>query len=97
MFALSNRKALVTGASGGIGSAIARGLYQQGATLGLVGRNKAELDALARELGETIWPLLDEQKIRVNIDTIFPLEKFRDAHIRMESGNHFGKIILSLD
>ena len=52
---------------------------------------------IAEELRETIWPLLNTQKIRVHIDSIFPLEKFKDAHIRMESGNHLGKIILSLD
>ena len=52
---------------------------------------------IAEELREIIWPLLNTQKIRVHVDSIFPLEKFRDAHIRMESGNHLGKIILSLD
>ena len=52
---------------------------------------------IAEELRETVWPLLDTQKIRVHIDSIFPLEKFKDAHIRMENGNHLGKIILSLD
>ena len=52
---------------------------------------------VAGELRETVWPLLDRQKIRVYIDSVFPLEKFKDAHIRMESGNHLGKIILSLD
>ncbi len=52
---------------------------------------------IAEELRETIWPLLNTQKIRVHVDSIFPLEKFQDAHIRMESGNHLGKIILSLD
>ena len=52
---------------------------------------------IAGELREIIWPLLNAQKIRVHVDSIFPLEKFKDAHIRMESGNHLGKIILSLD
>ena len=52
---------------------------------------------IAEELREIIWPLLNTQKIRVHVDSIFPLEQFRDAHIRMESGNHLGKIILSLD
>ena len=52
---------------------------------------------IAEELRETVWPLLDKQKIRVHVDSIFPLEKFKDAHIRMENGNHLGKIILSLD
>ena len=52
---------------------------------------------IAEELREIIWPLLNTQKIKVHVDSIFPLEKFRDAHMLMESGNHLGKIILSLD
>ena len=52
---------------------------------------------VARELLNTVWPLLEGHKVRVHIDSIFPLEKFKDAHIRMESGNHSGKIILRLD
>ena len=52
---------------------------------------------IANELRDSVWPLLDSQKIKVHIDSVFQLEKFKDAHIRMESGNHFGKIILTLD
>ena len=52
---------------------------------------------IAGELHETVWPLLDSKKVRIHIDSVFPLEKFKDAHIRMENGNHLGKIILSLD
>ncbi len=52
---------------------------------------------IANELRETVWPLLDSQKIKVHIDTVFQLEKFKEAHIRMENANHLGKIILSLD
>ena len=70
MFALSNRTAIVTGASGGIGSAIARGLYQQGATLGLVGRNKAALDALARELGENTHVIAADLSDPASIDAM---------------------------
>ncbi len=52
MFDLTGRKALVTGASGGIGEAIARALHAQGATVGLHGTRREKLDALAGELGE---------------------------------------------
>jgi 3-oxoacyl-[acyl-carrier protein] reductase len=52
MFTLSDRKVLVTGASGGIGGAIARAMYAQGATVALAGRNREALDALAVELGD---------------------------------------------
>jgi 3-oxoacyl-[acyl-carrier protein] reductase len=52
MFDLSGRTALVTGASGGIGAAIARQLHGQGATVVLAGRRRAALAALADALGE---------------------------------------------
>ncbi|WP_404926267.1 3-oxoacyl-[acyl-carrier-protein] reductase [Mesorhizobium sp. ORM16] len=51
MFDLTGRKALVTGASGGIGEAVARALHAQGATVGLHGTRVEKLDALAAELG----------------------------------------------
>src|SRR6476661_10495654 len=51
MFALDGRKALVTGASGGIGGAIARALHAQGATVALSGTRRAALDELASSLG----------------------------------------------
>jgi 3-oxoacyl-[acyl-carrier protein] reductase len=50
MFDLSGKKALVTGATGGLGEAIARALHAQGATVTLSGTRKEKLDALAVEL-----------------------------------------------
>ena len=52
MFELSGKAALVTGASGGIGGAIARALHGAGATVALSGTRLAPLEALAAELGE---------------------------------------------
>ena len=52
LFDLTGRKALVTGASGGIGGAIARALHAQGATVALSGTRRAALEALAAELKE---------------------------------------------
>jgi 3-oxoacyl-[acyl-carrier protein] reductase len=51
MFDLTGKTALVTGASGGIGSAIARAMHAQGATLILSGTRAEALDALQAELG----------------------------------------------
>ncbi|MBB3998559.1 3-oxoacyl-[acyl-carrier-protein] reductase [Aureimonas pseudogalii] len=52
MFDLTGRKALVTGASGGIGEAIARTLHAAGATVGLHGTRREKLEDLAAALGE---------------------------------------------
>ena len=51
MFDLSGMTALVTGASGGIGSAIARGLAAQGARLAVSGSNAEKLEAFRAGLG----------------------------------------------
>ncbi len=52
MFRLDDKAALVTGASGGIGAAIAAALHAQGATVVLSGTRRDALDALAETLGE---------------------------------------------
>jgi 3-oxoacyl-[acyl-carrier protein] reductase len=52
LFDLTGRTALVTGASGGIGEAIARQLHRQGAMVILSGRRREALETLAEELGE---------------------------------------------
>ena len=54
MFDLTGRKALVTGATGGIGEAIARILHAQGAIVGLHGTRVEKLEALAAELGDRV-------------------------------------------
>ncbi len=57
MFDLSGKKALVTGATGGIGGAIAKALHAQGAHVGISGRNTIKLEALAKELGDRVTVL----------------------------------------
>jgi 3-oxoacyl-[acyl-carrier protein] reductase len=52
VFDLKGRSALVTGASGGLGGAIAKALYRQGAKVALSGTRREALDALAAELGD---------------------------------------------
>ena len=54
MFDLTGRKALVTGASGGIGEEIARALHAQGAIVGLHGTRQDKLETLAADLGDRI-------------------------------------------
>jgi 3-oxoacyl-[acyl-carrier protein] reductase len=52
MFNLTGRTALVTGATGGLGGAIARALHAQGAVVALSGTRREVLETLAAELGE---------------------------------------------
>jgi 3-oxoacyl-[acyl-carrier protein] reductase len=54
MFDLTGKTALVTGASGGIGGAIARALHAQGAKVALSGTRRDALEALAAELGGAV-------------------------------------------
>jgi 3-oxoacyl-[acyl-carrier protein] reductase len=67
MFDLAGKKALVTGASGGIGSAIATALHRQGALVAISGTRRDALDQRAGELGERVHVLpcnlADKQEI----------------------------------
>ncbi|MFV0298860.1 MAG: SDR family NAD(P)-dependent oxidoreductase, partial [Hyphomicrobiaceae bacterium] len=54
MFDLTGKTALVTGATGGIGGAIARAFHAQGATVAISGRQVDKLDALKAELGDRV-------------------------------------------
>ena len=58
MFDLSGKTALVTGASGGLGSAMARSLHAQGATVALHGSRRDALEALASELKDRVHVLV---------------------------------------
>jgi 3-oxoacyl-[acyl-carrier protein] reductase len=57
MFDITGKNALVTGASGGIGADIARGLHAAGASVGLSGTRVEPLEALAAELGKRAYVL----------------------------------------
>jgi len=54
MFSLDGKTALVTGATGGIGGAIARALHAQGATVTISGTRQEKLDELKAELGDRV-------------------------------------------
>jgi 3-oxoacyl-[acyl-carrier protein] reductase len=57
MFELNDKTALVTGATGGIGGAIARALHNQGVTVAVSGRQKDKLDKLATDLRDRVHVL----------------------------------------
>ncbi|AMK18378.1 MULTISPECIES: 3-oxoacyl-[acyl-carrier-protein] reductase [Sphingobium] len=72
MFDLTGMTALVTGASGGIGSAIARALAAQGATLALSGSNEEKLKAFAAELGGDHKTLVCNLSDSASVDALVP-------------------------
>lgn len=51
---------------------------------------------VADEIARTVWPHVAEGRLKPVIDTIFPLAEAADAHRRMESGEHVGKIVLQV-
>jgi NADPH:quinone reductase len=53
--------------------------------------------AIARELEERAWPLIASGKIKPVIDNVYPLAAAQEAHARMESSQHVGKIVLSME
>ncbi|MEO1251047.1 MAG: 3-oxoacyl-[acyl-carrier-protein] reductase [Pseudomonadota bacterium] len=54
MFELSGKRALVTGATGGIGGAVARAFHAQGATVAISGTREEKLETLAKELKDRV-------------------------------------------
>ena len=54
MFDLTGKTALITGATGGIGAAIAKALHKAGATIAISGTRQPALDSLKAELGERV-------------------------------------------
>ena len=54
---------------------------------------KAEI---ARELLDQAWPLLEDGGVSPVIDSVFALDQVREAHQRLESGSHIGKILLQM-
>lgn len=57
-------------------------------------RSAAEKAGIARSLLENVWPALDAGRCAPVIDQVFPLSKVADAHRRMETSAHIGKIML---
>ena len=57
-------------------------------------RGTAEKGAIARELLERVWPVLDGGRCGPVIHQVFPLAQAAEAHRLMESGTHIGKIML---
>ena len=72
MFDLKGKTALVTGASGGLGGAIARALYSQGATVTLSGTRREALEALAGDLGSRAHVLRCDLADPAQVEALVP-------------------------
>src|SRR5207248_9244090 len=72
MFDLTGRKALVTGATGGIGGAIAQALHAQGATVAISGTRREVLDALAGKLGDRVFVLPCNLSDAAEVEALVP-------------------------
>ena len=70
MFDLSEKTALVTGATGGIGGEIAKHLHKAGAVVAISGRNEDKLKALASELGDRVHVLPADLSTSEGVDKL---------------------------
>lgn len=60
-------------------------------------RTVAQKGAITKAVGENLWPLFEKGDIKPVIYKTFPLEEAAEAHALMASGNHIGKIMLTVD
>ena len=59
-------------------------------------RSNADKAAMVAAIEDKVMPMLRDGRIRPLMDSTFPLEKAADAHARMESSEHIGKIVLQV-
>jgi NADPH2:quinone reductase len=52
---------------------------------------------IANDLLQNVWPLFETKTLKPVVTALFPLSKAADAHKLMESSQHCGKIVLTLD
>jgi NADPH:quinone reductase len=62
----------------------------------LRGRSPEFKSLLADEISRTVWPFVEEGRLKPIIDSVVPLARASDAHRRMEDGAHIGKIVLEV-
>jgi len=72
MFSFRGKKALITGATGGIGAEIARTLHHQGASVVISGTKREKLEALAHELGDRVSAIVCDLSNVESIQRLIP-------------------------
>ncbi|MDE2175394.1 MAG: NAD(P)H-quinone oxidoreductase [Betaproteobacteria bacterium] len=89
---------VVIAVQGGVKAEIDAGLLMRrrqtltGSTLRA--RSVAFKSAVAQALQKTVWPWIEQGRVRPVIDAVFPAEDIVQAHQRMEQGRHIGKLVL---
>jgi putative PIG3 family NAD(P)H quinone oxidoreductase len=78
-----------------LGIVLQRRLTLTGSTLRA--RSVEEKSALAAVVEARVWPWLTDGTVRPVIDRTFALSQASDAHARLESGHHIGKVVLTVD
>lgn len=59
-------------------------------------RTREEVAEIVRRMREDLWEAVGEGKLRLPVDSSFPLERAADAQQRMRANEHFGKIVLTM-
>ncbi|WGF86296.1 NAD(P)H-quinone oxidoreductase [Marinivivus vitaminiproducens] len=77
-----------------LGTLMTRRLTLTGSTLRV--RSPEEKAVIARALEQSVVPLWSDGRCRPVIDRTFPLDRVRDAHERIDGGQHIGKIVLEV-
>src|SRR5215813_12891739 len=93
MFDLTGKAALVTGASGGIGGAVAKALHRQGATVAISGTNNAKLDAVAAELGSRVFVMPCDLRDRQAVTKLAEDAEMTRGILRGMMRRRYGRIV----
>jgi putative PIG3 family NAD(P)H quinone oxidoreductase len=81
-------------ATANIGKLMVKRLHHTGSTLRP--RSNADKAAMVAAIEAKVWPLFRDGVVKPLIDSSFPLEQAAEAHRRMESSQHIGKIVLTV-
>ncbi|MPZ57525.1 MAG: 3-oxoacyl-[acyl-carrier-protein] reductase [Rhizobiales bacterium] len=87
MFDLTGKTALVTGATGGIGEAIARALHSQGATVAVSGTRQDKLDSLAADLTGRVHVLRCDLAEKDSVEALVPNAEAAMEHVDIVVNN----------